>query len=269
MSKSHHQLSSLFALVIIISIVVGFIKRAQTAAIEEEAAKKRFESNITLIKEKEEVLLANYKFYKLLTTPERRKFIIRLHQFMDSRKFTGREIEIEPHMKMMIGAAAIKFSFGLQNFQLSSFKQILVYPEEYYSKFSRQYHKGEANGLGLLAFSWKHFQEGLDSPNDNLNLGVHEFAHAYFLQQTKMDGEFPFNDVLFTKLRKQINKTEVLADIKQRALFRDYAFRNEMEFFAIMSEHFFETPSDFKAETPVLYTKFGQVLQQDPTRLGM
>lgn len=239
LSKPHHQLSTLFAVIVIFFIVIGFIKRAQTAAIEEEAAKKRFDENITLIKEKEEVLLDNYKFYKLLTTPERRKFIIRLHQFIDSRKFVGRDIEVEPHMKMMIGAAAIKFSFGLQNFQLSSFKQILVYPEEYYSKFSRQYHKGEANGLGMLAFSWKHFQEGLDSSDDNLNLGVHEFAHAYFLQQTTMDGEYPFNDVLFNKLRKQINKTEVLADIKQRALFRDYAFRNEMEFFAIMSEHFF------------------------------
>lgn len=262
-------MSVLFAIIVITFLLVGFLGSAKRAIVEEEASQERFRQNIAMIKEKEEVLLDNYKFYKLLTMPERRKFIIRLHQFIDSRRFIGREIEVEPHMKMMIGAAAIKFSFGLQNFQLSSFKQILVYPEEYYSKLTRQYHKGEANGLGVLAFSWKHFQEGLDSPNDNLNLGIHEFAHAYFLQQTRMEGEYPFNDYLFGKLRKQINQASVIDEVKQRAMFRDYAFRNEMEFFAIMSEHFFETPSDFKTETPALYDRFGRVLRQDPTILGL
>lgn len=247
----------------------GFIRRAQVAAAQEEEAKERFQQNIEVIKQNEEVLLDNYRFYKLLTTRERRRFIIRLHQFMDARKFIGKEITIEPHMKMVIGAAAIKYSFGLQNFQLSSFKQIVVFPEEYYSRFSKQYHKGEANGLGMLAFSWKHFQEGLESPNDNLNLGIHEFAHAYFLQQTKMEGEYPFNDYQFGKLRKHINKIDVLDDIRNREMFRDYAFSNEMEFFAIMSEHFFETPSDFKQETPLLYNSYGRVLQQDPTNLGL
>lgn len=262
-------MTSIFAIVVIGAIVFGFIKQAQASVKEEEAAKERFQQNITLIKDKEDVLLDNYKFYKLLKTPERRKFIIRLHQFMDARRFTGRQIEVEPHMKIMISAAAIKFSYGLQNFQLSSFKNILVYPEEYYSRLTKHYHKGEANTMGVLAFSWKHFQEGLDSPDDNLNLGVHEFAHAYFLQQTKMEGEYPFNDRLFGKLRKQINKAEVLAAMKKKEIFRDYAFRNEMEFFAIMSEHFFETPSDFKNDSPLLYDAFGKVLRQDPTRLGM
>lgn len=262
-------MTTVFAIFIVGALVLGFIRQAQTAAKEEEAAKERFQQNITLIKEKEEVLLDNYKFYKLLTNPERRKFIIRLHQFIDARRFSGRQIDIEPHMKMMVGAAAIKFSYGLQNFQLSSFKQIVIFPQEYYSKFTKQYHKGEANGLGMLAFSWKHFQEGLDSPDDNLNLGVHEFAHAYFLQQTKMEGEYPFNDRLFGKLRKQINRADILAAMKKKDIFRDYAFRNEMEFFAIMSEHFFETPSDFKNDSPILYDRFAGVLRQDPIRLGM
>lgn len=262
-------MTTLFAILIIGAIALGYIKQARDAVRDEEAAKERFQRNIAVIKDKEDVLLENYRFYKLLTNAERRKFIIRLHQFIDTRNFVGREIKVEFHMKMMIGAAAVKFSYGLQNFLLSSFKTILVYPEEYYSKITKHYHKGEASTMGVLAFSWKHFQEGLDSPDDNLNLGVHEFAHAYFLQQTKMEGEYPFNDYLFGKLRKEINKADILAAMKQKEIFRDYAFRNEMEFFAIMSEHFFETPSDFKRDTPILYDRFGKVLRQDPTRLGL
>lgn len=231
--------------------------------------KHRFTENIQLIYENEQLLLDNYRFYKLLPIESRKRFVTRLHHFINGRTFVGREIEVDFAMKMMISAAAVKLSFGLADFELSAFKKILVYPQEYYSRITRQYHKGEANGMGVLAFSWKHFKEGIASPNDNLNLGVHEFAHAYFLQQTKLEGENPFDDNAFEDLEHHIEHSKALESIQNRELFRDYAFRNEMEFFAIMAEHFFETPSDFKRETPQLYHLMSKVLQQDPTKLGM
>lgn len=259
---------------IIVIVVVGaiffvYIRSAYTESIAEEAAEDRFKNDVGVIEANEDLLLKNDLFYRQLPHASQQRFMQRLALFIQSKSFVGREIEVEYHMKMIIGAAAVKFSFGLEDYQLSGFKKILVYPEEYYSKITRQYHKGEANAIGILAFSWKHFKEGIESPNDNLNLGVHEFAHAYFLQQTQMDGENPFDSSDFKKLRSHIQDHAVLDTMKQKALFRDYAFRNEMEFFAIMSEHFFETPSDFRAETPLLYTMFGKVLKQDPTALGM
>jgi MtfA peptidase len=214
-------------------------------------------------------LLNNYQFYRRLPEYSKNKFDERLSNFISSRDFTGRDIEVEPHMKIMIGAAAVKFSLGLNRYNLSGFKRIVVFPEEYYSKITGQYHKGEANGMGIIAFSWKHFQEGLDSPNDNLNLGVHEFAHAYFLQQTHMSGESPFDDANFSQLRQYLQRSNVINDVKNRELFRNYAFRNEMEFFAILGEHFFETPSTFKQEAPRLYNMYGRVLKQDTVLLGM
>ncbi|MGV3596396.1 MAG: zinc-dependent peptidase [Bacteroidota bacterium] len=260
--------------IVIIIIVIGviffvYVRSAYTETIAEEAAEDRFKNDVKVIKANEELLLNNDLFYRQLPYASQQRFMKRLALFVQSKNFIGREIEVEYYMKMMIGAAAIKFSFGVEEYQLSGFKQILVYPEEYYSKITGHYHKGEANAIGVLAFSWKHFKEGIDSPKDNLNLGVHEFAHAYFLQQTQMNGEDPFDSSKFKKLRTHIQDHAVLDTMKQKALFRDYAFRNEMEFFAIMGEHFFETPTDFKSETPRLYDMFGNVLKQDPTKLGM
>jgi Mlc titration factor MtfA (ptsG expression regulator) len=37
--------------------------------------------------------------------------------------------------------------------------------------------------------------------------------------------------------------------------FRIYAYTNEFEFIAVILEHFFETPKEFKAEFPELYEK--------------
>jgi MtfA peptidase len=244
-----------------------YVKRAFKESKEEVAKEQQLIDSITLVATHEELLLTNSRFYKLLPDLSKKRFIQR--QFISARHFTGRGIEVTPEMKIMISAAAIKFSFGLDDFNLSGFSRILIYPEEYYSRITRQYHKGEANPMGILAFSWKHFKEGIESPNDNLNLGVHEFAHAYFLQQTEMDGEEPFEDDDFKDLRHHIQRFDVLNDMKKREMFRDYAFSNEMEFFAIMSEHFFETPSDFKRETPQLYGMFSKLLQQDPTKIDL
>jgi len=259
-------------IVILFLGIVFYVKIKE--AIEEDRlerkAKERFYTNIEVIKEKEDLLLNNYRFYKNLPTDSRRKFIIRLHQFIDGRNFSARgDIEITPEVKMVISAAAVKFSFGLENFQLSGFRRILVYPEEYYSRLTRQYHKGEANAIGVMAFSWKHFQEGLDSPNDNLNLGIHEFAHAYFLQQEKMSGESPFDDGDFNKIRRHINHKALIHEVQGKEIFRDYAFRNEMEFFAILSEHFFETPTQLQTDMPVLYKSLSTVLKQNPVLLGL
>lgn len=246
-----------------------YIRKAFKESTEEITKEQQLIDNITLVATHEQILINNYRFYKLLPDLSKKRFIQRLGLFISSRQFIGRGVEVTPEMKVIIGAAAIKFSFGLDDFILSGFSRILIYPEEYLSRLTHQYHKGEANPMGILAFSWKHFKEGVESPNDNLNLGVHEFAHAYFLQQTEMDGEDPFDDDEFKTLRHHIQRFDVLNDMKKREMFRDYAFNNEMEFFAIMSEHFFETPSDFKRETPQLYGMFSKLLQQDPTKLNL
>jgi len=255
----------LIILFVIFFTVYSLIERYK----EEKRSQEKRKSEVLLIKSHEELLLNNYQFYRLLPEYSKNKFDQRLSRFISSRDFTGRGMEVEPYMKVMIGAAAVKFSLGLYAYNLSGFRRIIIFPEEYHSKITGQYHKGEANAIGIVAFSWKHFQEGLDSPNDNLNLGIHEFAHAYFLQQTHMSGESPFDENNFSKLRYHLQRNSVINDVKNRELFRNYAFRNEMEFFAILGEHFFETPSAFKQEAPKLYDMYGQLLKQDTVLLGM
>jgi MtfA peptidase len=262
-------LSFAVPLIIITFIMVVYIKNAINESKEEVEDMEHLKNNIDIVYAHQELLMNNYRFYKLLPDLSRKRFNQRLGQFINEHHFIGRGVTVSAEMKIIIGAAAIKLSFGLDNFELTGFSKILIYPEEYLSRLTRQYHKGEANPMGILAFSWKHFKEGIESPNDNLNLGIHEFAHAYFLQQTEMAGEEPFDDDNFKTLRHHIQRYDVLNDMKKREMFRNYAFSNEMEFFAIMCEHFFETPADFKAETPQLYGLLSKLMQQDPTKLNL
>ena len=54
---------------------------------------------------------------------------------------------------------------------------------------------------------------------------------------------------------------------KSHHYFRNYAFRNKMEFFAVAAEHFFETPVQFKKEIPELYKVISKMLNQNPAQL--
>lgn len=48
-------------------------------------------------------------------------------------------------------------------------------------------------------------------------------------------------------------------------IFRNYATTNEMEFFAVALENFFENPDHFRQELPQLYHHMTIPLNQDPS----
>ena len=88
--------------------------------------------------------------------------------------------------QILIGATYIMRTFGMRKYIVDVFDKIIIYPNEYFSTHSEQYHKGEFNPMmKVVAFSWKHFEEGFAIDNDNLNLGIHEFSHVIHHQSIR------------------------------------------------------------------------------------
>ena len=85
-------------------------------------------------------------------------------------------------MPILISAAAIMLSFGLNNYLLPHFKFIHIFPAEFIgvNPFLRVL-AGNVSGRSIR-ISWKHFLEGYQFPNDGENVGLHEMAHAYYFQ---------------------------------------------------------------------------------------
>ncbi len=112
-----------------------------------------------------------------------------------------------------------------------------------------------------VALSWESFQEGNKYPHDSINVGLHEFAHAYFFNNVKGYINDSFDKTIsawhrtVTKLAKERSTHEFL---------RKYAFANRMEFFAVTMEYFFETPKDLQENLPELYAVLTSMLKQNP-----
>lgn len=52
----------------------------------------------------------------------------------------------------------------------------------------------------------------------------------------------------------------------QSNFFRAYAFENQYEFVAVLLEHFFESPSEFKLQFPEIYIKVKLMINYNENR---
>ncbi len=204
------------------------------------------------------ILHSQFDYYKKLSRKEKRYFEHRIAVFLEKYPFHGREgLVITNEMKVLIAATAIMLTFGLRSYLFDVIDKIIIFPDVYYSQTSDNYHKGEFNPrLKAIVFSWKHFKEGYEISNDNLNLGLHEFSHVLHYQGLKSsDTSATIFAVTYNEIMEQVKYPPNFKKLIESDYFRIYAYTNEFEFIAVILEHFFETPSQFKQEFPVLFEK--------------
>jgi len=198
------------------------------------------------------------------------KFLRLVRDHYEYFEFVPREgMKLTRAMNAIICSAASQIVLFLPKESLTFFEKILVYPDYYNSKITHKRHKGEVNpALQLIVFSWRGIVEGLDRPDDGLNLLLHEFAHALWLEHKLTNYEYTVLDA------ELVDHFERLADAEmdnlrnnERHFFRRYAFENVEEFFAVAVENFFERPEKFARELPHLYKAVAEILNQNPSRL--
>jgi MtfA peptidase len=221
-------------------------------------------------KQVEYILFSKCRYYKELDYDKQKEFVSRVITYMSQKGFSTRKgLTLTDEMRVLISASAIQLTMGLDNFIMEHFNKIIIYPEKYLSKVTGKYHKGEVNLAGIIAFSWKDFIEGNFDDDDNINLGLHEMAHALRFSGFKGEKD-EFFAAYFNKWRSIAKSEFEKINAKgAKSIFRKYAGSNHDEFLSVCIEHFFETPGEFKNELPELYKHTCILLNQDPTRAGM
>jgi Mlc titration factor MtfA (ptsG expression regulator) len=216
------------------------------------------------------ILELNFRYYQKLSPENKLKFQRRVKFFLLNKKFFPQGgMNITEEMKIMIGACFVQLTFGLRPVKLRHFSRFYIYPTRYYSKITNLQHIGEVHTDGAIVLSWQDFQKGYEIPDDGLNVGLHEMAHAVKLADMydndddfEGNGLFDYKDLVhFFKVgTNEINEIK-----KEKTHFiRKYAATNIEELFAVSVEYFFEKPEEFKVEVPELYHILVRLLKQDP-----
>jgi Mlc titration factor MtfA (ptsG expression regulator) len=211
-------------------------------------------------------------YYRYLSQKRKIIFEERVFRFIREKDFVPRNFrEVTAEMKILIAATAVQITFGLPEITLHHFKRVIIYPDAYYSTITGQYHKGEVNPRAQsIVLSWKSFVEGFMNPDDSLNLGLHEMAHALELENLIENGESNFLSATLLAQWKQVVES-VMEEIESgnNTFFREYAAHNRQEFFAVAIENFFERPEAFYSQYPAIYNTMVALLNQNPLELGL
>lgn len=174
-------------------------------------------------------------------------------------------LKITREIKTIISGVASQLVFNLPSESLTFFEKIIIYPDYYQSRITNKLHKGEVNpGLRLIVFSWRGIVEGLNRSDDGLNLLLHEFAHALWLENKIMHQEYTvLNPALVAYYEQAAVEEVVKMQSDDQHFFRKYALTNKEEFFAVAVENFFERPESFKNAAPQLYQSLVNLFKQD------
>ena len=205
-----------------------------------------------------------FTYFNDLPIPAKWKFVKRTHQFRKQKKFHFIGLESNEDTAILVSSSAVQVTFGLKNYQLSYFKDIYILADAYHMDNDSELYIGHVAPDGIY-LSWKHFLYGYSYKNDNVNVAVHEMAHALlynnFFAQYGMDPQFRLNYEKFST-----STGPILADViaKRRSYLRSYAFSNMHEFWAVSVEAFFENPEGLRRNMPDLYEALSHVLNQDP-----
>jgi len=207
-------------------------------------------------------------FYQNLPEKSKAIFENRVAKFILSKNFEAKEnLVITEEMKVLIAAGAIQVTFGLSNYLYNHFNTIIIYPKAYYSRITQQYHLGEVNARGIVVFSWEDVLKGFANPHDNLNVVIHEFAHALYLCFKARRLSDMNLSLYYPMWREEKEKKFFQMRGSNKNYLRQYAATNLMEFFAVAVENFFETPQKLHEELPGLYLALSKFLAQDPKKI--
>ena len=206
------------------------------------------------------VLTHYVDFYRKLDRVGRRKFIDRLHDFIEQMEFTGRDDQpINLKVCVLCAAPMIQISFGLTNYLFNNFHTIVVYPRQFYSDTQVAYVKGGVSRGDAIFFSFEDLVKGFENPNDAINLGLHEMAHAIHIEyfDDEFERKFPNWE------RVAIEEVAKIRHEKDPVL-RNYSGKNKHELFAVCVETFFEQPNELKKQSPALFESMCNLLNQRP-----
>ncbi len=221
-----------------------------------------------------ELLEQNVLFYRKLDEAGKQRFEDDVKFFLSHTRINGVDTEVEELDRLLIASAAVIPIFHFKKWRYYNLREVLLYSDSINHDFES---KGNAdrNILGMVGsgvynnmmfLSKASLHEGFSNKTDKHNTAIHEFVHLIDKADGDTDG---IPDLLLDKkyVMPWINLIhENMQEIaKGRSDIDSYAFTNKAEFFAVVSEYFFERPELLEEKHPELYKMLAEMFEVDGT----
>jgi len=223
-----------------------------------------------------QVLAGRVAFYRALAPPEKVRFEQQVQLFLARTRITGVQTEVDDATRLLVAASAVIPVFGFPAWEYRHLGEVLIVPDAWQLPDDPA---REAKPLpGTLLGSVQRFQnqhymrlskasleQGFRDALDRQNVGIHEFAHLLDEADGVIDG-LPRANLPPELLRPwaAVMQREIAAIRAGKSEINDYAGTSEAEFFAVVTEYFFEKPEQLQEHHPELFDLLRQAFHQNP-----
>jgi len=225
--------------------------------------------------------LEDYSFTRVLDADERTRLKQWVILFLAEKPVNGAgNLNIDNGARLAIAIQACVLILNLDLDWYKSWTEVIIYPGEFVTRHEEvdeagvvhtadEPISGESWEHGTVVLSWADVQQA--GQGEGYNVVIHEFAHQIDMLNGDANGFPPLHadmnreqwakafGAAYEHFCKRVDKGgETAID--------EYASENPGEFFAVISEAFFETPLVVHGEYPDVYRQLVLFYRQDPAQ---
>jgi Mlc titration factor MtfA (ptsG expression regulator) len=229
------------------------------------------------------ILERNLPIFTRLSPDDQSELLGHTQVFLAEKHFEGAGgLDLTDEIRVTIAGQACLLLLHRDTGYYPQLISIIVYPSGYTAREDRYigggvWEEGGEDRLGhtgqrlsALVLAWDAVRRGASAPDDGENLVLHEFAHQLDFENMSSDGTpaletrgdyLAWARVMSAEFRALRNAS----DAGLPTLIDEYGATNPSEFFAVVTEAFFERPRALKAKHPTLFAQLQRFYKQDPT----
>ncbi|AKT36025.1 zinc-dependent peptidase [Chondromyces crocatus] len=253
--------------------MLDFLKKRRREALRSEPFPEAFRA----------IIEKNVPYFQRLSHADQDELLGHMLVFLDEKKFEGcGGLEMTDEIRVTVAAQACLLLLHRETDYYPELDVILVYPGGYRAPVretvdggvvieGEQERLGESWTRGIVVLSWDGVLAGAADISDGHNLVLHEFAHQLDQEGGPVDGAplLPRRSMYAAWAR--ILGREYHQLVRDEASMRHtvidpYGATNPAEFFAVITEAFFEQPRQLRARHAELYALLKEFYQQDPAQ---
>jgi Mlc titration factor MtfA (ptsG expression regulator) len=230
------------------------------------------------------IIAKNVRYTACLKPQDREELVGHVQVFLSEKSFEGcGGLQITDEVRVTIAAQACVLLLHRETEYYPDLVSILVYPTAYLVPGGQrnpdglladapQARLGESWARDVVVLAWDHVLSGASDIHDGQNVVLHEFAHQLDQESGTGDGApvLPRRSMYVAWARVLGDEFDELVretHRHHRTLIDQYGATSPAEFFAVVTETFFEKPQRLLSKHPELYRQLQQFYQQDPAAL--
>ncbi|UTW46600.1 zinc-dependent peptidase [bacterium SCSIO 12696] len=232
----------------------------------------------------EAILTRNNTAYQRLTAEQQRELQKLIKIFLHNKEFVGCDgLIITDEIRLTVAAEACLLLLNRVTSVYGKLRYIYIYPSPYMAPHQEleeggvvshqmQGRAGESWQSGKIVLAWDQALHGVRNFDDGRNLILHEFAHQLDQESGSANGAPLMEKASSYRSWAQVlsHEFEFLQEDMARGhstLLDHYGATNPAEFFAVVTETFYEQPTQMARQHPELFEQLKGYYKIDPREL--